>query len=238
MDIFNRFSMLFSTPSEAFHGLNEKPLSGRNIAIGFLTAAILTLVFSYWSASDPVLKQEIISQRMIEIDKQLMKKEITAEQAEFNKKIVSASIEKDGEMWTSVGYTLNFCLIFFLSSFYYYIIGSFVSTTGKFPFASSMSMISILSILTGIKVIVTNSLQIALGNLHSSLGIILLINNYNSDNWLHQLFSSLDVFTAAYYYFLIVGFKVSAKTSWLSSILAVMIPYLIILGFSMYVSAR
>jgi len=238
MEVFNRFSMLFSTPSEAFRGLNEKPLSGMNISAGFFTAVLATLVFSFWSASDPVLMQETINNRMIEIDKQVAEKKITVETSIELKKKVAAEIEVNGNIWASIGYTLNFMLIFFISSFYYYIIGSLAGSTGKFSFFSSMSMISILSFLIAIKVIVTNALQIALGNLHSSMGIVLLISNFNQENWLHQLFSSLDVFTVAYYYFLIVGFKTGAKTSWMVAISTVMIPYLLILSFSLYSSIR
>lgn len=236
MELFRRFALLFSNPPESFFGLTEKPLSGQQVFFALSLIVLSTVVFSYWSASDPVLQHEMIIQKQKEIDKQVEKKLMTAEQGEITKKSIEAQIESNGYIWGPIAYALNAIFVFFISAFYYYLIGSFVYKKGKYLFSTGLSLVSVLSILLVLKIMVNNSLQIGLGNFHSSLGISLLISNYQQDNWLHLLFSGLDVFSVAYCYLLVVGFKITTETKWMTAILTVLIPYVFLTAFSIYMS--
>lgn len=232
MDVLSRFSDLFSNPTDAFKDLGTKPFGIKNILTGLGIYLVIIVTFSWLNISDPVLKSKMIDERLNTIEKSRKSGLISDEEAVIQSKTMAAQIEKSGAVWSPISYAVTGIFVYFIVAFYFYLGANFLGTIQPFSYQSALSINTVFALFNAVQIIVTNSLFIIQGNFHSTLGVGLLINNYDEKNVLHMILTNVDVFAIAYIYFAIIALKEATgmKTIW--AILMATIPFMIKLGIS------
>lgn len=229
MTLLDRLINLFSSPGSAYEGLNEKPLTAGSVVIILSVSIIISALMSVWFTSDPDITDQMRSVQVEKIQKQIEQGKIPAEQGQ----VILAQMEEFGNssmtmVFGVVGAVIGTIIFFFLIAVYVMIMAKFLGTVETYPYSLAMSVTAITFMFGWVQSLVGTAVKISMGDMYASISPYLVIPDYVHTNLLHFSVSLADVLMIVYLGLLIVGLKVTAKMSWLSAVLAIVIPYLIL----------
>lgn len=231
MTFIDRFSNLFSNPSESFIGLDEKPLGVSATLFSLLISITVTVVITFLIMDTPDIKREMIAKQKERIEKSVADGTISKEVGEQQLTTINNFMETTaGKVFTVISPVFMLVIMFFLFALYYFIFAKFLGTSETFNYSSALSIMAILTLYSSIIGVVNGALMMVFGTMLVNLGPILLVSEFNSSNIFHILLSKLDLLMLFYLYLMVLGFRYGAKLSMTSSVLVVIIPYLLIVG--------
>lgn len=231
MEIIQRFTDLFVSPTQAFQNLGSKPFDTKNVILGVVIFLLVVGSFSWMMTSDTQLKNQMVSERSAAIEKAQQKGLISKEAAEIEIKKMEAQITLYGEIWGTISYVLVGIFMYFVAAFYIFIVGRFFGSIENFTYFAALSINTVLLLFNALQTLVTDSLFIIYGNFHTTLGLSLLLDSYDAANLLHVLMSKMDVFAIVYLFLLFFAFRSAVKMKSVAAVLATIIPFIINLGF-------
>lgn len=228
MNVFDRFTALFSSPSEAFEGLAENPLPTSQIIISLSIAVVVTALMSFWIYSTPEIKREIFDLQKDKIQQMVTDGKMTQSQADQSiAQMDSFSEGSFGTIITVVTGVIFAIGFFFLIAVYFLLMAKFFGATENYSFSTALSTLAVLTIFSSLMSLVSSSIIVIGGSMNTNLGPVLLLNEFNPKDFGHKLIAAADLLMWFYLFLMIAGFKVTSKSSWLVSGLVIVVPYIL-----------
>lgn len=235
MNLFDRFIALFSSPSEAFEGLNENPLPTSQIIISLSISIIAMALMSFWVYTTPEIKREIFNLQKEKIEQNVTDGSMSQSDADMAiARIESVSESSFGTIITVVSSIIMVTGWFFLLAVYFLLFGKFFGSVENYSFSVTLSAISVLTLFYSLISLVSSALVIITGTLNTNLGPVLLLADFDSKNSIHKMIVSADLLVWFYMFLMMLGFKITSKSSWQVSALIILIPYLLVKAYQIF----
>ncbi|MBN8706724.1 MAG: YIP1 family protein [Bacteroidetes bacterium] len=235
MNVFDRFTALFSSPSEAFEGLIENPLPTSQIIISISIAVVVTALMSFWIYSTPEVRREIFEMQKDKIEQMVADGKMSQSQADQSlAQMESFSEGSFGTIITVVTGVIMAIGLFFIIAVYYLVMAKFFGTSENYTFSTALSTLAVLTIFSSLMSLVSSSLIVIGGSMNTNLGPVLLLDEFNSKDMGHKLIAAADLLMWFYLFLMMLGFKITSKSSWLVSVLIILVPYLLVKAFQLF----
>lgn len=235
MNVFDRFVALFSSPSEAFQGLNENPLPTSQIIISISISVLVTALMSFWIYTTPDIKREIFNLQKEKIEQGVADGKMSQSQAD--QAIAQMESFSEGSFGTIITVVTGVIMAigwFFLLAVYFLLFAKFFGTVENYNFSIALSALAVLTLFYALISLVSSALVVNSGSLHTNLGPVLLVSDFDSKNVIHKLIASVDLLIWFYMFLLILGFKITSKSPWLISVLIIIAPYLLVKAYQIF----
>ncbi|MCA0446470.1 MAG: YIP1 family protein [Bacteroidetes bacterium] len=235
MNLFDRFIALFSSPSEAFEGLNENPLPTSQIIISLSISILVSALMSFWVFTTPEIKREIFNLQKEKIEQSVADGKMSQSDADIAiAQIESFSEGSFGTIITVVSSVIMATGWFFLLALYFLLVGKFFGSVENYTFSVTLSAIAVLTLFYSLISLVSSAMVIIAGTLNTNLGPVLLLSDFDTKNTIHKMIVSADLLVWFYMFLMMLGFKITSKSSWQVSALIILIPYLLVKAYQIF----
>jgi len=228
MSVFDRFLLLFTSPSQAFEGLDETPLPTSQIIISLTIGILVTAIMAFWITNQPEIQREMQVMQADRIQKMVNDGKLTQEQADQQLAAIEGFSDSTfGKVIPVAGGVVAVVFFFFLFSLYLFLMGRFLGNSETFDFYRAMQINAVLTLYSSLTGILTSALIVTLGTTSANLGPVLLLDQFEFNNTLHKLVASADLLNWFYIFLMVTALKVASGMDWLKSSLIIILPYLI-----------
>jgi hypothetical protein len=197
---------IFVAPGEVFESIKAAPKKSGLWAIPCLLAIVISIIFIFVVFSDPAIQSQMRELTEKQIENRIAQQNLPPEQAEAARQ--QATSMMGGPMWKVFGivgaivYTIGTLLLVSL------VLLLLSKTVFKAPtsYGKAMEIVGP-SLMTNFVLgsIVSMLTVLAMGSIHATPGLALAISEFDPENKIHILLSSVNVFTIWYLVVLSIG---------------------------------
>jgi hypothetical protein len=204
--VFSKLFNIFASPGEVFESIKTAPKKTALWVIPCIFAIVIGIVFTFVVFSDPNIQLQMRERMEKQLDKQIAEGKIPPERVEatreqMEKMTGGAMFRVFGSIGTIV-YVVGSLLVVSLA---FFLVGKFVFKVAV-PYGKVMEVVGpsfMVNFVLGS--IVTMLTVLAMGSLYATPGLALAIGEFNPENKVHLLLSSINIFTVWYLAVLSIG---------------------------------
>ena len=212
MSLSGRLLNIYAAPGEVFETINASPPAVTNWLVPVLLACMVGVINVWVMFSQPAVQQQLEDQQTKKFEQMVAKGQMTHEQ-------VKSIQERMGDTQLTIvkiagtfgAVVFSFTWLFFLSLLLWLL--AWWIFKARFAYMKAVEMVGLCTMIGVLGGIVTMLIIVATGNMYMTPGPALLIRDYNLENKMHLLLSSLNLVTLWYIGVLSVGLsKLTAKS--------------------------
>jgi hypothetical protein len=192
MSLGGRLFNVFATPGDVFQELKTTPVSTAN----WLVPALMLIVVS-WLAAWLIFSQDSIKHQLSEITDQAIQKQIERTHiSEQQAEQARAMGEKWAGISSKIGAVLAPVVGGFVTPFFWGLIVWLVGAKGlkgNFPYMKAVEVVGLANMIGVLEVIVKTLLVVGLGNLYAAPSLVLLVREFDPQNFVHSLLAAVNV---------------------------------------------
>lgn len=206
---------IFVAPGEVFESIKAGPKNSGLWAIPCVLAIVMSIIFIFVVFSDPAIQSQMREMTEKQVESRIAQQHLSPEQAEAARQ--QAASMMGGPMWKVFGIVAAIVYTFGTLLLVSLVLLLLSKTVFKAPtsYGKAMEVVGP-SLMTNFVLgsIVSMLTILAIGSIHATPGLALAISEFDPENKLHILLSSVNVFTIWYLVVLSIGFGklANAKT--------------------------
>jgi hypothetical protein len=189
-----RLANVFAAPGEVFDALRGQPAAVPNWLIPALLAAIVGMISVWVMFSQPAILQQMEELQSQRYEQLVADGKMTQEQADQIQQRMGDFQRTIGRIAGTVGALVaTFAWLFILAAVFFLMLRW--GFRAPVPFMKVVEVVGLSQMIGVLGGLVTTLLMVITGSMFTNLGPTLLISDFSSDNKMHLLASSLNLFT-------------------------------------------
>jgi uncharacterized membrane protein len=193
--LVSRLFNMFAAPTEVFDEVKASPASSANWVVPALLFTVIGWLCGWLIISQDFTKQQISDMQDKAIQKQVEKGKLTKEQAEASRAVV----EKFGSLGTMIGVAAAPPIMGFAGPLWFGLIVWLFGAKlfkGGFTFMKGVEVAGLVAMIAVLESVLHTLMVFVLGNMFAGPNLgLLVIKDYDPNNWQHSLLSKVDLVT-------------------------------------------
>jgi succinate dehydrogenase hydrophobic anchor subunit len=204
MSFSDKLMNVFASPGELFEYVAKAPKQTSNWALPLLLTIVIGIVFMFVAFSQPAIQDEMARQRDKTVQQQIAAGKITQEQADMMAERTPKAGSPMFLIFGSVGVVIVMCATLFVSALAFWLLGKFAFKSGA-TYGKVTEVVGLSMYIMAVGSLLTLILVVAMGSMHATPSLALVLSDFDPMNKMHKLLSSINIITFWYLGIVSVG---------------------------------
>jgi hypothetical protein len=194
MNLPARLMNVYAAPGEVFDNVRARPFRAANWLVPALILIVVSWACSFLVFQQPAVEQQLKDMAVQSLEKQVNSGKLSAEQAEQAQAIAEKYAMVGSKVGAAAMPLFSGLAMPFILGVVVWLVGT-KALNGQFSYMKAVEVSALAGMIVVLDTIVRSCLIILTGNVFASLSPVLLVKNYNPQEFSHALLGALNLMT-------------------------------------------